>query len=131
MGQMHALVDIPGTPFAVGMARRIVEALLSAWELTEISDDAQLVVTELMGNAIDHAPGAASYELELVRRSDGVCIYLADGSSVRPFIAHLAQESRRGRGMRLVEALSSSWGAEDHHGGKRVWADLLLTTATA
>jgi anti-sigma regulatory factor (Ser/Thr protein kinase) len=126
---MRALLDVPATPVAVAMARKIVAALFSAWGLSGLGEDAQLVVTELMSNAIDHAPGAESYELELVRRVDGVRIYLADGSSIRPVVAELAHDRPRGRGMQMVEALSSGWGADDHHGGKRVWVDLTLSTA--
>jgi anti-sigma regulatory factor (Ser/Thr protein kinase) len=128
MGQMRALIDVPGKPSAIAMARQIVAAVLHSWDLPEIVDDAQLVASELLANAIEHAPGANSYELELVRRPDGIRIYLADGSSIRPVISELAHDRPRGRGIRIIEALSDGWGSDQHHGGKRVWVD--LTTGT-
>jgi len=129
MGQWRAVVDVPAALTGPTMARRVVAAVMDGWDLSELSDDAQLVVTELVTNAYQHAPGTDSFELEIVRRSDGVRIMLADGSSIRPVIRALdaaENDGPSGRGMALVEHLSADWGAEDHHGGKRVWLDLLL-----
>jgi two-component sensor histidine kinase len=89
-----------------------------------LRDDATLVVSELVTNAMQHAPGVDSYELEITRRSAGVRVSIADGSSVRPLVKQLSHDAPRGRGMAIVAALSSRWGADDHHGGKRVWVDL-------
>ena len=125
MAQWRASIDVPATAHGPAAARRVVSALLPAWELPELCDDAELVVSELVTNAYRHAPGTDSFELELVRRDDGVRIALADGNSVRPVIAELASDNQpTGRGMALVAALATRWGAEDHHGGKRVWVDL-------
>ena len=126
MGQWRASVDVPASPYGPGAARRVVQALLPVWGLEPLCDDAQLVVSELVSNAFRHAPDTDSFELELVRRHDGVRIALADGSSVRPLIAELTDDQPSGRGMAIVEALATAWGAEDHHGGKRVWVDLDL-----
>lgn len=124
MAQWRALVDIPGTRRGPAAARAVVGAILAAWGLDVLRDEAMLLVSELVTNAVQHAPGAASYELEVVERGDGVRISLADGSSVRPLIKQLNHDTSRGRGMAIVAALSARWGAEDHHGGKRVWVDL-------
>ena len=125
MGQWRASIDVPASAQGPAAARRVVAALLPVWELPDLSDDAQLVVSEIVTNAYQHAPGTDSFELELVRREHGVRIALADGNAVRPVIAELkAQNQPHGRGMAIVAALASGWGAEDHHGGKRVWVDL-------
>jgi anti-sigma regulatory factor (Ser/Thr protein kinase) len=125
MGQWRASVDVPASVQGPAAARGVVAAVLPVWELPDLSDDAQLVVSELVTNAYRHAPGTDSFELELVRQSDGVRISLADGNAVRPVIAELkADHQPTGRGMAIVAALAVRWGAEDHHGGKRVWVDL-------
>jgi anti-sigma regulatory factor (Ser/Thr protein kinase) len=126
MAQWRASIDVPASAQGPAAARRVVAALLPAWELPDLSDDAQLVVSELVTNAYRHAPGTDNFELELVRQDAGVRIALADGNSVRPVIAELKDDDARptGRGMAIVAALASRWGAEDHHGGKRVWVDL-------
>lgn len=131
MGQWRASIDVPATSHGPGAARRVISALLPAWGLSDLRDDAELVVSELVTNAFLHAPGTDSFELELVRRGEGVRIALADGASVRPVIADLNHDQPGGRGMAIIASLASAWGAEDHHGGKRVWVDLDLPEATA
>ncbi len=126
MAQWRASMDVPATVHGPAAARRVIGALLPVWELSGLRETAELVVSELVTNAYLHAPGSDSFELELVRRENGVRLALADGSSIRPLLRELNQEDPSGRGMALVAALASSWGAEDHHGGKRVWVDLDL-----
>ena len=126
MGQLRASIDIPATPHGIAAARHVVSALLPGWELPELSADAEILVSELVTNAYQHAPRTDSVELELEleRRANGVRIALADGTSIRPLIQELSNERQTGRGMEIVAAIATAWGAEDHHGGKRVWVDL-------
>ena len=124
MAQWRASIDVPATSRGPAAARRVVSAMLPVWGLADLTDDAELVVSELVTNAYLHAPGTDSFELELVRRAEGVRISLADGASVRPIIADLGDEHPSGRGMAIIAQLATGWGAEDHHGGKRVWVDL-------
>ena len=77
-----------------------------------------------MTNAVQHAPGADTYELELLRVEGGVRIYLADGASIKPMVRELDHRTPRGRGMRIVAAVAADWGSDEHHGGKRVWVEL-------
>jgi anti-sigma regulatory factor (Ser/Thr protein kinase) len=124
MGQLKAIVELPATLHSAATARAVIRAILPGWGLRPIVDDAELIVSELVSNAVEHAPGSATYELEVVQRGGGIRIYLADGSSIKPVIAALAHDRPRGRGLRIVEALTTSWGSDDHKGGKRVWVDL-------
>lgn len=128
MEMQTAAVDIPADVHAAAAARAVVEALLPVWDLVDLQDDAKLIATELITNAYRHAPGTDSFELELVRRGRGVRISLADGSSVLPIIAKLSHDATGGRGMVLVAALATAWGAEKYQGGKRVWVDLDQTS---
>jgi anti-sigma regulatory factor (Ser/Thr protein kinase) len=121
VGQWQAIIDLPATVHAPATARTVVGSLLEAWGLADVSHDAQLVISELVTNAYRHSGGADSFELELARLTDGVRMSLADGSSIRPIIRELAQDAPSGRGMHIVEVLAGDWGAENHHGGKRVW----------
>lgn len=124
MGRFRAVVEVPATSVGPATARRVVGAVLEAWELTELSGDAQLVVTELVSNAYRHAPGTDSFEVEVAPRGRRVRISVADGSAIRPIVRELNDQEASGRGMRIVEQLAADWGAEDYHGGKRVWVDL-------
>ncbi|MDT4980697.1 MAG: hypothetical protein QOG07_2576 [Pseudonocardiales bacterium] len=124
MAQLRAIVDLPASSRSAATARALVCAILPAWGLAPIAEDAALVVSEMVANAVQHAPGSASHELEIVRRSRGVRIYISDGSPAVPVVAELSHSRPHGRGMRVIEELSSSWGSDEHHGGKRVWVDL-------
>ncbi len=124
MDQWTASADIPANVHAAASARAVVDALMPAWDLADLLDDAKLVASELITNAYRHAPGTDSFELELAHRSHGVRISLADGSSIQPIIAELSDYAANGRGMTIVAAVASAWGAEDTESGKRVWVDL-------
>lgn len=127
MAQRRAVVDIPATVHGPHGARRVVSAVLEAWGRNDLIGDAQLLISELVTNAVQHAPAADILELELVERATGVRIILADGSAIRPIVAQLSDDAPSGRGMRIVEAIAQSWGADEHKDGKRVWVDLHAT----
>lgn len=124
-GLWRASAQMPAVRYGPAAARRLVGALLPTWGLAHLAEDAKLVVSELFTNAIQHAPGPDSFDLELIGFPGRVRIALADGSAVRPVVAELEPNRPSGRGMRIVAALAESWGAEDHRGGKRVWVDLV------
>jgi anti-sigma regulatory factor (Ser/Thr protein kinase) len=127
MSRWHASADIPATIRGPTVARGFVAALLNARGLEHLTYQAQLVISELVTNAYQHAPGTDSFELELSATDKHIRISLADGSAIRPTVAELNQDAPRGRGMRIVQNLASRWGADDHHGGKRVWAEIAIT----
>lgn len=124
MGQQRATVDIPATLAGPQVARNLVRVLLIGWELPTAVDDAQLIVSELVANAVRHAPPADTLELELTATPEQIRISLADGSSIAPVAAALDATSASGRGIRIIAALAADWGADVHHGGKRVWVTL-------
>lgn len=126
MSQWRAVIDVPASLHGPAAARQVIVALLPMWGLANFAADAQLIVTELVTNAYQHAPGSDSFELEILGYPDRIRIVLADGSAVRPVIAELDETRPGGRGMRIVAALATEWGTEDHHGGKRVWVELTL-----
>lgn len=83
--------------------------------------DAQLVATELVTNAYDHAGGA--HRIRLAYGDGRLLIEVDDGSDDPP--AHRADSAIRGRGLVLVDALATDWGTRPRAGGgKTVWAVL-------
>ncbi|MGY1837732.1 MULTISPECIES: ATP-binding protein [unclassified Modestobacter] len=123
MSTFTASVDLPGTSASVPLARRLVRDVLRTWEAPQDREYAELLVTELVANVVDHA-GSGSFTLELALSGAWLRIGVVDGSAVRPVVRELDHEAERGRGMRLVDAIAHRWGAEDHRGGKRVWFEL-------
>jgi anti-sigma regulatory factor (Ser/Thr protein kinase) len=127
MGQWRANADLPATLQGPGAARHAVATLLRGWRREALIDDAQLVVSELVTNAILHAPGQDSVELELVAHAERLRITVTDRSTLRPVVAEPHPERPRGRGMRIVDSLAIRWGVDDdQENGKRVWVELEL-----
>jgi anti-sigma regulatory factor (Ser/Thr protein kinase) len=123
---LRAKVELPLRADSAASARRIVAGVLGAWHLQELGPDVQLVASELIGNAYQHAPGDDTVELELIRHEGAVQVRVNDGSALRPMLRAARTDASTGRGLRLVEAVSSRWGVADHQGGKQVWAEFLL-----
>ncbi|HUQ55308.1 ATP-binding protein [Lentzea sp.] len=104
-------------------ARQVVRKAAASWGLSEdLADDAQLVVTELVSNGIDHGEGLIT--LSVRRKAGGMLIEVHDESPKLPLLRPVDPGSARGRGMQLVKALSVSWGTTPDSGGKVVWAQL-------
>jgi anti-sigma regulatory factor (Ser/Thr protein kinase) len=120
----NASVDLPPIPPSIPVARHLVLELLRAWRAPHDREDAALLVTELVANVIDHVRGEATLTLEVGVSEDWLRIAVVDGSSVVPVVQELSRELPRGRGLRLVQAVASRWGAEEHQGGKRVWFEM-------
>ena len=88
---------------------------------------AVLLVTELVSNAVEHGGGTAVVEVDV----DAVRlrVSVADSDPRLPTAALAAIDAERGRGLLLVEALSSRWGAAPQDGGKCVWFELDRATS--
>jgi hypothetical protein len=104
-------------------ARRFTVDALSSCGWGRIADDAAIVVAELAANAVAHAH--SPFTVTLSSRGDGVKIAVRDESPLAPNLRHPASIEVRGRGLRLVAALSTSWGADLEDDGKVVWAELV------
>ena len=108
---------------AVPLTRRQLSVVLGEWGLTgEPYEDVLMVVTELLSNAVDHGRGPVRLMVEL--RSDSVRIEVHDTAPDAPRPQPLDPYAVRGRGLQMVEALSSRWGWTDGPAGKIVWADV-------
>ncbi len=106
--------------------RRRLQAAIAQWGLpAEIIENVLLVVEELVANAVDHArtPFRLTVDhLPTDRSGRALRIAVHDQCpqpvSVRPFDARAA----RGRGLQMIEALTSRWGCDRTAAGKTVWA---------
>ena len=127
-------------------ARQFVRELLTCWDLSHLSDDAELIIAELVVNAVRHglrtapqavvagAPGApgtlrvagaSSLRLCLLRRVGEVMLAVTDPSNEAPTPRAPGWTGESGRGLQIVGALSYVWGWSPIEGrGKAVWAVL-------
>jgi anti-sigma regulatory factor (Ser/Thr protein kinase) len=105
-------------PSAIGRARNLIAEHLRQWRCAT-PDDATLVVSELVTNAIVHAGGAV--RITVTRDGDNVRIDVHDNGSGFPHL-RTADTSPGGRGLHIVDQLSKQWGSQPTATGKLVWA---------
>lgn len=114
---------LPPRAAAASVARELVSCACKDWNLPDLAADLSLVVTELVANAVRHA--GTEMEVRLTHLDSGIRVEVYDGSTrpLRPRSANLQDEG--GRGLLLVDALSSRYGVDGEPSGKRVWVELL------
>lgn len=95
---------------------------MRAWGLTGLADNAELMVGELVTNAVRHAH-SRRIELRLVRGDTLLC-EVEDDDQTLPILLGVGPGDEFGRGLRLVSALSREWGASRTGAGKTVWFEL-------
>ncbi|MFF4401072.1 ATP-binding protein [Streptomyces sp. NPDC001480] len=119
---------LPWSPTACARARTAIRDVLSRWGLTDLAPTAELLVSELVANALRHADGPLSLTLEWV--SDVRCL-VSDGSSAPPRPRDPDLEDETGRGLALVDTLATRWGWTYGPVGKSVWFELSVDLAAA
>jgi anti-sigma regulatory factor (Ser/Thr protein kinase) len=112
---------------AVPCARLHARQVLWEWELRDLSENAELLVAELVTNAVKASrvmKHAFPVRLWLASDSALVLILVWDASPQPPVRMDTSDEAENGRGLMLVEAISEKWGwyHRDDSGGKFVWA---------
>jgi anti-sigma regulatory factor (Ser/Thr protein kinase) len=118
-----AMAAFDSSAESVAQARRLVQRQLDDWGQSDLTDDARLVVSELLTNAALHAK--PPIKLRLARLPSGVRLEVSDGSPDLPLKVRAGADVMTGRGWSLVEALCDSWGVQPAAHGKIVWATLL------
>lgn len=117
-------------PESLRQAREFVRDSLERWGLRSCADEVALVAGELMSNAVCHGlpPAAASTaRLGLARQDSTLVCAVNDPSPELPVLRAEDEFLERGRGMRIVDALSSSWGwSRPTRAGKTVWARIAV-----
>ncbi|MFE1907407.1 ATP-binding protein [Streptomyces gardneri] len=111
---------------SAAVARRLVAAVLVRWELPELTESAELIVSELVTNAVRHARTCGASVRVVVTRVSGdrVQVAVTDLDQRPPVLVQAGPDEESGRGLALVAALCESWGWERRQWGKRVWAEL-------
>ncbi|MER7561893.1 SpoIIE family protein phosphatase [Streptomyces sp. NPDC097941] len=111
-------------PAEVGRARAVVREQLHDWGLAKLADSAELMVSELVTNAVRHSH-SRPVELRLVREDTLLC-EVDDDDHELPNLLSAGPADERGRGLRVVSTLAREWGASRTKAGKTVWFELTL-----
>jgi anti-sigma regulatory factor (Ser/Thr protein kinase) len=125
--QLIAFV-LPGLPASVPVARRRVRAALGSRGLGEYTDDAEIITSELVTNAVQHACDNGTKMIGVTLTTAGspaaVTVAVSDSSPGGPIRRGTQPGSEQGRGLQIVAALSAHWGWRHDDGGKAVFAVL-------
>ena len=115
-------------PASVSAARRFVRQVLEG-SAAPLVDDAALVVTELVANAVLHAGGPITLTTEVADDGAVVRVEVGDSSPVPPALREYGSVASTGRGLTLVARLARRWGVEPAEIGKTVWVELAVDDA--
>ncbi|MER5214093.1 SpoIIE family protein phosphatase [Streptomyces sp. NPDC002838] len=112
--------DVAPEPAAVAETRKDAVAQLEQWGLTDAVFVTELIVSELVTNAIRHAE--APVQLRLIHDRSLIC-EVSDGSSTAPHMRRARTFDEGGRGLLLVAQLTKRWGTRPNAKGKTIWAE--------
>jgi anti-sigma regulatory factor (Ser/Thr protein kinase) len=141
---LHSRLDLASGPSAVRWARIHARDVFQEWTVPSVvADDALLVVSELVTNAVRHAGTSSatvalkgqrhpsSCTLALRRVPDHLLIFVYDQDRRPPVLLEPSDDAEGGRGLRLVDELSAEWGYAYPHDtvGKAVWAKFITRDA--
>ena len=117
-------LDVGDDTRAVAAARRTIVELLELWHLSDLRSDAELMVSELVTNAVLHGRSAVTLTVAV---ADGVLeVGVTDRSPILPSprtreSGDAAWRAEGGRGLRMVDRLADEWGVAGLSDGKQVW----------
>lgn len=118
----EAHVGLPAEISSAGRARIFLADVLPGWSLTRLLDDALLLTSELVTNAVIHARSAVALTVRLTE--DRLRVEVADQGQGALVMREPDPGDTHGRGLLLLEALSSAWGTSADEHGKLVWFEL-------
>ncbi|MFG2551466.1 SpoIIE family protein phosphatase [Streptomyces sp. NPDC048581] len=116
--------DVPDDPAAVARVRAAATRTLDDWGLTEEAFTTELILSELVTNALRHATGPI--RVRLIRDRALIC-EVSDGSSTAPHLRSAATTDEGGRGLFLVAQFAERWGTRYSANGKVIWTEQPLT----
>lgn len=116
-------VRLTSRPESAGTARRLALTVLRSWALPQLDDVVELLVSELVGNAVRHT-GARTFGLRMLRRRGWVRVEVRDPSRALPCLMPVRELDAGGRGLFLVDKLSDRWGVNLQPCGKTTWFEL-------
>ncbi|MEU0161662.1 SpoIIE family protein phosphatase [Streptomyces sp. NPDC006261] len=117
--------ELPAEAMAVGRARELATRQLGFWGLEELSFATELVVSELVTNAVRY--GGGPLRLRLIRDRTLLC-EVADTGHTSPHLRHSAEDDEGGRGLFIVAQLVQRWGTRYTPGGKTIWTEQAFPT---
>lgn len=113
--------DLPSDPAVVATARSLVQRQLATWGLEENAFVTELVVSELVTNAIRYAKGPI--QLRVIRDHHTLICEVSDASTTAPHLRYARAGDEGGRGLFLIAQLTHRWGTRFSQAGKTIWTE--------
>ncbi|WP_063760814.1 ATP-binding protein [Streptomyces aureocirculatus] len=126
---LRCVLPFEAAPAELSLLREAVKRNLEQWGAQSVTDEAELVATELATNVIKHVGAGAAATLVLEPREDRLRVEVHDKSHVVPTLRMICGEEECGRGLHLLAALCEEWGTVLEATGKAVWCELSLEPA--
>ncbi len=118
--ELHLKLEEP----VVRKARRFVQDVIADWKIDVELDSIQLITSELVTNSLRYAPSPIELEVSLFQ--DNLRVSVWDSSPRLPVKLNVSPGALGGRGLEIVDVLSSNWGSIRKGSGKQVWAEVPL-----
>jgi anti-sigma regulatory factor (Ser/Thr protein kinase) len=121
-----ASLQLPPDHAAASRARHFVCDTLRAWGCDDAIPDAELLVSELVTNAVLHARSATRVTIERDGERNGSVLRFSvyDASPTRPRLRDYGPQAVTGRGLLLVDRIARRWGVDPQDAGKCVWFEV-------
>ncbi|WTJ90702.1 ATP-binding protein [Streptomyces sp. NBC_01537] len=116
-------VRLCSRPESAGVARRLSGSVLRSWALPQKTEVVELLVSELVGNAVRHT-GARTFGLRMLRRRGWIRVEVRDPSRALPCLMPVRDLDISGRGLFLIDKLADRWGVDLLPRGKTTWFEL-------
>ncbi|HQY33548.1 ATP-binding protein [Actinotalea sp.] len=119
---------LPGQRQSVAVGRHwVVRAVVERGVTGMANQVVELLSSELLANAVLHGPDGGAIGVQVRYSTTVLRVSVSDAGLSTPVVLHNEPSAPNGRGMAIVEAMSSRWGVDEHSdGGKTVWFELDL-----
>ena len=122
VGWAEERIELPPVSSSVARARRFCRSHLEEWGADDLDEVVALLVSELVTNVVLHA--RTPFTVSVQQDGTAVRIEVEDHDPALPQVKDHGQAAPTGRGLRIVEQLTDSWGVRPTRGGKVVWVEL-------
>ncbi|WP_282791811.1 ATP-binding protein [Streptomyces sp. CC224B] len=128
-GGLRCVLPFEAAPAELSLLREAARRALEQWGMGAVAEEAELAVTELATNVIEHVGEGSPATLVLESTGHRLRVEVHDKSPGRPVLRTACTVAERGRGLQMLAAMSEEWGAELTPAGKMVWCELALGSA--
>lgn len=122
--RLRCVLPFEAAPAEVHLLRRAAAQQLSQWGMPVVTDEAELIITELATNVVKHVGEGVSATLVLECNGERLRVEVHDRSIVMPLLKETGCDAECGRGLHLLGSLAVDWGTVLTAAGKAVWCEI-------